>query len=813
MKKIITLLPLLLTLIFGYSQKKQFGNIKKNKKGIISSVKFSSKLEKNKIPLSANNFFKNYLEVSVNDNFRKTKHQSKKKEYIHDHFDQYYKNIKVDGGGYNFHYNNGRMFFANGNYIKVKNINVKPSISEQNAINLFVKHKKIEEKVVNSVTDLLIKEIKDETNKTSSKALLVYRVYLESDDFNNTEVGYINAHTGKVEMTEPRLTHATGTFATRYSGTRQAQTSPTTGGYRLFDNTRGANIHTKSLQNTSTTISSAVELIDNDNNWTAAEHSGNNNNMGLDVHWELQKIYDYLKNTYNINSYDDSGFAINAYVRYGNSSGSRDNAFWNSTQNVLLFGQGVSRFRPLASIDVVAHEFGHGITDFQIGWGATFDQAAFNEGMSDIWGAIFEQRIRPSSTWHIGEQITLNKPYLRNIQNTNDNNAFARIADTYLSSQYNNAPNDPNSYYVRSGVFSHWFYILVNGESGTNDIGSTYSVAGIGLDLAEELIVEAVFNNYLDGTTSYPAIRTAIISAAETIFCENSKELKSVTDAWHAVGVGNKYQGSVISISGLLSVCLSGSSFNVNNLPAGAVVTWSSSSNINRSSSQGSNPCNFTANGNGVGWVQASISLSGGCNKVIRKNVTVNKIVPADLRLRNPFDNNPIYTLCRDQPTYVKAAHDNGINPTNWQWNVSGAYITYDNAYSDHSRVTLRPYSNNVTVQIRAYNSCGWSGWANVSPGIIPCGGWYFSVFPNPSNSDINVAKITNNTSSTNREEDETGEVKLELYDFNRTKVKTKIFRNINDNPKIDVKGLRKGIYILKITSKSISESHQVIVE
>ena len=58
-------------------------------------------------------------------------------------------------------------------------------------------------------------------------------------------------------------------------------------------------------------------------------------------------------------------------------------------------------FDPLASIDIVAHEFGHGITDFQIGWGNAGNEGAFNEGLSDIWGAIFEQTIRPSSTWQI----------------------------------------------------------------------------------------------------------------------------------------------------------------------------------------------------------------------------------------------------------------------------------------------------------------------------------------------------------------------------------------------------------------------------
>jgi len=120
--------------------------------------------------------------------------------------------------------------------------------------------------------------------------------------------------------------------------------------------------------------------------------------MGLDVHWALQQIYDRLNNIHDINSFDDSGFAIDAHIHYGTSNNNRDNAFWNLVDNVLLFGDGAVDFRPVASIDAVAHEFGHGISDLQMGWPYTGDRAAFHEGMSDIWAAILEQRIRPSST-------------------------------------------------------------------------------------------------------------------------------------------------------------------------------------------------------------------------------------------------------------------------------------------------------------------------------------------------------------------------------------------------------------------------------
>lgn len=365
------------------------------------------------------------------------------------------------------------------------------------------------------------------------------------------------------------------------------------------------------MQNNTTIIANAVELNDNDNNWTAAEHAASRNDMGLDVHWSLQKIYDYLFNTHGINSFNDSGYQINAYVRYGTTTQQRDNAFWDPTPNVLYFGQGVSTFRPLASLDVVGHEFGHGITDFQIGWDNSLERKAFNEGMSDIWGAIFEQRIRPGSIWKIGEQLTLTKPHLRNMQNTNDLNSYIRTADTYLSTQYNSGTGTDGAY-IRGGVFAHWFYLLVNGGSGRNDNNNSINVYGIGMDAAEDLIVEAVFNNFLDNTTSYPQIRTAMLSAANTLFGANSFHSLQVANAWYAVGVGTN--PGQTTISGPAVVCNTGLTFTANNPPNGSSITWLTSSNLYVQSGGTTTTPTIRAkysSSQGEGWVQANFTSNG----------------------------------------------------------------------------------------------------------------------------------------------------------------------------------------------------------
>jgi len=374
--------------------------ITKDKTGIIQSVEFPDGIQTSKVPSSSVAFFNDFLQVSFNDEFRKKPRKEKREEFIHEHFDQYYKGIKVDDAGFTLHYKNGKLFYANGHYVKINDLDTTPTIAPEKAKDCFANYKSIpSDSIADFIADLVIKEVPVIEGDSVFLPKLAYRVYIYADYDNNIEIGFVDAHTCEVLLTEPALAgySATGTFATRYSDSRQGITQNYSGAFHLADSTRGALIHTWNL-NGSTSILDRIELSDNDNNWTSAEHSASENDMGLDVHWALQQIYDRLNNIHDINSFDDSGFAIDAHIHYGTSNNNRDNAFWNLVDNVLLFGDGAVDFRPVASIDAVAHEFGHGISDLQMGWPYTGDRAAFHEGMSDIWAAILEQRIRPSST-------------------------------------------------------------------------------------------------------------------------------------------------------------------------------------------------------------------------------------------------------------------------------------------------------------------------------------------------------------------------------------------------------------------------------
>lgn len=277
----------------------------------------------------------------------------------------------------------------------------------------------------------------------------------------------------------------------------------------------------------------------------------------------------------------------------------------------------------------------------------------------------------------------------------------------------------------------------------------------------------------------------------------------------------------ISDISGNGSMCVNTTRVYTIDVPVEASITWSlTNSHATIISGQGTNSVTVRGQSNGSVQLRATVDLNGTvCTNIIKaKDLAVGTLIPADFRLRDPFTNNPVYFLCRDQPTYVKIAHDGGINPIDWQWNVSGAYITYDNAYSDHSRVTLRPYSYNVTVQVRAQNSCGWSQWGNVSPDIISCGG-FFAVYPNPADTEVFIATNTESTVSSQTSVAprntmaDFGAITMELYDFSGNRVKKEKFTKGTSNIRIDVSSLKKGIYILKLTGKEVDETHLIVIQ
>jgi Zn-dependent metalloprotease len=107
-------------------------------------------------------------------------------------------------------------------------------------------------------------------------------------------------------------------------------------------------------------------------------------------------------------SFDGAGAPVIATVHYG-----RDyvNAFWDGTQ--LVFGDGDRRVfgRFTRPVDVLGHEFSHGVVEHTAGLVYQGQPGALNESMADVFAACLKQRLLAQTPaqadWLIGEGLFL----------------------------------------------------------------------------------------------------------------------------------------------------------------------------------------------------------------------------------------------------------------------------------------------------------------------------------------------------------------------------------------------------------------------
>ncbi len=354
---------------------------------------------------------------------------------------------------------------------------------------------------------------------------------------------YVDAKTGEIVNQDAIIKHVTATFTTKYSGTRSLVNSQTTffSLYQLKDYSRGQGIETYNL-NKGNNLGAATNFLDSNNIWSAAEYNNANQDwVAGDALFGAQQTYDYWLSVHNRNSFNGAGALIKSYVHYDDTPGDGmglDNAFWNGA--VMLYGDGYAKFRQLATVDVCGHEIGHAVCDNTSALQYQDESGAMTEGFSDIWGACVEARaaglfgLPGKNTWLIGEEIALLKPALRSMS---DPKSLGQ-PDTYQGTNwYAGGTWDHGGVHTNSGVLNHWFYLLSQGGSGTNDKGNAYTVTGVGITKAAKIAY--LTEKLLSSTSNYAAGRTMAIQAATTLYGATSAEVRSVKNAWYAVGIGN----------------------------------------------------------------------------------------------------------------------------------------------------------------------------------------------------------------------------------------------------------------------------------
>jgi len=471
--------------------------------------------------------------------------------YTHERFQQYYKGVKVEHGVYTTHERAGTIESLSGEVKRpAPGLSVQPTLSESAALQralaaVGARHYKWEDAAEEA---LLRRQTGDpqatfrpkgelvlvgdfRRPATARPLVLAWKFNVYAQEPVSRDLLYVDARTGQVVLRDAIIKHvnAPGTMETRYLGTRTSQADAFAGGYRLRETTRSKGVTTLNCRK-GTSFAAAVDFIDNDNNWTAAEYNNANfDNAAMDAHIGAQATQDYWVSQHGRDSYDNRGTVLLSYVHYNNGY---ENAFWDGTE--MVYGDGATRFRPLTAVDVCGHEIGHAVCSTTAALIYQNESGALNEGFSDIWGACVEHHLDPTKqTWLIGEDIDKVHPSLRSMSNPNAESQ----PDTYLGTSWYTGSGDNGGVHYNSGVLNFWFYLLSVGGTGTNDFGTTYNVPAITIEKAARIAYRAE-SVYLTPSSNYSAARTATLQAAADIYGFGSPEMTSVAQAWRAVGLG-----------------------------------------------------------------------------------------------------------------------------------------------------------------------------------------------------------------------------------------------------------------------------------
>jgi len=491
--------------------------------------------EGNKSLIKTDDYFLTFNDKALIDQHTKmvqTASYADKRGHHHTRYQQYYQGLKVRGGNYMLHSNKDHVYRSNGNILRTHGVSIIPEISLADAE---LKGKAYFESLVRrSDHAVQFLEIQVESAELclmdlkypdiSGNTVLAYEILITGTDRSNIfkKLVYIQAKDGSfinaIDKIKQKTIPAKGK-SNFYGQVDFTQDSVAENRFLLQDLTKGNGIYVLNY-NTGKVVENDTSYWDFQDLWE---------NSAIDAMFGATKFYDFLKDRYNYNSIDNNGFALISNVREAGLV----NAYWDGTSST--FGTGdCFNYNPFTSIEIVAHEFTHGLTEFSSNLVYRDEPGALNEAMSDIFGKALEYYTVPQHfSWTIGQEIP-KKPTVDPIRSMSDPNIY-ECPKYYKGKYWSTNFIDNGGVHSNSGVLNYWFYLLVNGKSGTNEKNVPFDVKAIGMDNA----IDLAFNlnvNYLNENSNYFDAYTMSLAAANDLF-NDSLITNSILEAWKAVGI------------------------------------------------------------------------------------------------------------------------------------------------------------------------------------------------------------------------------------------------------------------------------------
>lgn len=277
------------------------------------------------------------------------------------------------------------------------------------------------------------------------------------------------------------------------------------GGYALQDLTHAGEISSYSLNS----YSGAINLIKD----TDRTFDSSNQRAGVDANYYAGQVYNFYKNKFSRESYDNQGSPILSVVHVNNLGGqdNTNNAAWIGDK--MVYGDGDGRvFTALSGAnDVVAHEITHGVTQETAGLVYQDQPGALNESFSDVFGYFVDP-----GDFLMGEDV---------YTPGRAGDALRSLSNPELYGQ----PSTMSNYYTGQGDNGG-----VHTNSGIPNKAAYYTITQLGNDRSQQIYYRAL-TQYLTSTSDFSDAKYALAQSAYDLYGQTAAD--TVWNAWNKVGV------------------------------------------------------------------------------------------------------------------------------------------------------------------------------------------------------------------------------------------------------------------------------------
>jgi hypothetical protein len=244
------------------------------------------------------------------------------------------------------------------------------------------------------------------------------------------------------------------------------------------------------------------------------------------------QVWDMFDSQFGRLSIDGRGGTVSITVHYGRDY---DNAFWDGTQLVFGDGDGQIFDRFTKPMDVMAHEFTHGVTQFTVGLAYQDQPGALNESISDAFASMAKQRLLGQTAgeadWLIAEGLFMpgiNAKALRSMREPGtayDDPQIGRDLQVGSMADYVETDTDSGGVHINSGIPNRAFAL------------AALDIGGNSWEKAGQVWYDTLINGQLSPRASFESFAQATVTSARRLFMNDQSVAEKVRAAWVEVGL------------------------------------------------------------------------------------------------------------------------------------------------------------------------------------------------------------------------------------------------------------------------------------